>query len=287
VARGRRTRHDGGGGLCVGSRVSFRGSSEGAVVSFRGAGRDGSGRRLLAVVGRCSSAAPAAEPGAWACGRAIAHVARVLNLCASHSTCQNHKKQLCQLNRPARGNWLPRRGSKTRHIPFLTMAQDGTRIPAWRRLGLALQNETQPGAAATDSTASLNATPQGRPTAVQDSVNSPTEPAQDGNSSKLGKRKHQHVGAEDEDQAPKKSKQSHGVAAASSAPAATASDQASPRAEIQTTARRRLETPTTETRKQSRPTARRRNQRNLLPHLQSRYPQGPEQLYSPLLKSIT
>jgi hypothetical protein len=97
------------------------------------------------------------------------------------------------------------------------MAQDGSRIPAWRRLGLALQSEAQPAASATDSTASLDSTPQGRPAAVQDSVNSPVEPAQDGKSSKLGKRKHE---AEDEDQAPKKSKQSHGVAAASTVPAA-------------------------------------------------------------------
>lgn len=80
------------------------------------------------------------------------------------------------------------------HILHLTMAQNGTRIPAWRRLGLALQSEAQSGVAVTESTASHGGEDQtvATPNAVKDThIASETsiEPAENGKSSKLGKRK--------------------------------------------------------------------------------------------------
>ncbi|KAJ4991508.1 hypothetical protein SVAN01_02889 [Stagonosporopsis vannaccii] len=76
-----------------------------------------------------------------------------------------------------------------------------TRIPAWRRLGLALQNEVQSGVAVTEPTASHEGEnqPVATPDAVRD-TQEPSEPAveptQNGKSSKLGKRKHQLEAAE-------------------------------------------------------------------------------------------
>jgi hypothetical protein len=81
------------------------------------------------------------------------------------------------------------------------MAEAGSRIPAWRRLGLALKNETQSGVAAPEPSEDGNA---GHKTAPYDGQNgshdhhlSPVETAVNGKSSKLGKRKHQHEPAED------------------------------------------------------------------------------------------
>ncbi|KAF1931262.1 uncharacterized protein M421DRAFT_99139 [Didymella exigua CBS 183.55] len=77
-----------------------------------------------------------------------------------------------------------------------------TRIPAWRRLGLALQSEAQPGVAVPELTTSHGGEtpPVALPEAVKEtqapSEPSP-EPAQNGKSSKLGKRKHQHEAAEE------------------------------------------------------------------------------------------
>ena len=101
------------------------------------------------------------------------------------------------------------------HIPHLTMAQNGTRIPAWRRLGLALQSEAQSGVAVPESTASHEgeilhvATPD----AVEETqiTSEPSiQPAQNGKSSKLGKRKHQHEDIEESE--PTTSKKSRTVA---------------------------------------------------------------------------
>ncbi|KAF9697897.1 hypothetical protein EKO04_004136 [Ascochyta lentis] len=82
------------------------------------------------------------------------------------------------------------------------MAQNGTRIPAWRRLGLALQSEAQSGVAVTEPTASHGG--ENQPVATHDAVKDTqhiseplTEPAQNGKSSKLGKRKHQHEAADE------------------------------------------------------------------------------------------
>lgn len=87
------------------------------------------------------------------------------------------------------------------HFPLLIMA---ARIPAWRRLGLALQNEAQSGVAVTEPTASPGAETQ--PVATHGAANDTqkpsepaVEPAQNGKSSKLGKRKHQHEATEESD----------------------------------------------------------------------------------------
>ncbi|KAF3007618.1 hypothetical protein E8E13_008198 [Curvularia kusanoi] len=78
-----------------------------------------------------------------------------------------------------------------------------TRIPAWRRLGLALQSEAQSGVAVTELSTSQGGETQ--PVAASHAVKenqapseTSTEPAQNGKSSKLGKRKHQ---AADEEEA--------------------------------------------------------------------------------------
>lgn len=77
-----------------------------------------------------------------------------------------------------------------------------TRIPAWRRLGLALQSEAQSGVAVPEPSASHAGEDQPVATldAVEDTQKSSEltiEPAQNGKSSKLGKRKHQHEAAEE------------------------------------------------------------------------------------------
>lgn len=98
------------------------------------------------------------------------------------------------------------------HIPHLIMA---TRIPAWRRLGLALQSEAQSGVAVPEPTASHGgenhsvATPEAVKETKAPSEPS-IEPAQNGKSSKLGKRKHQHEVAEDSE--PTSTKKSRTVA---------------------------------------------------------------------------
>ncbi|KAJ8115337.1 hypothetical protein OPT61_g2988 [Boeremia exigua] len=77
-----------------------------------------------------------------------------------------------------------------------------TRIPAWRRLGLALQSEAQSGVAVTEPTASHGG--ENQPVTAPDAVKenqqrfeASTEPAQNGKSSKLGKRKHQDEATEE------------------------------------------------------------------------------------------
>ncbi|KAF3032938.1 hypothetical protein E8E11_000681 [Didymella keratinophila] len=71
-----------------------------------------------------------------------------------------------------------------------------TRIPAWRRLGLALQSEAQSGVAVPEPTTSHGGESKAvaAPEAVKESqvsVESSIEAAQNGKSSKLGKRKHE------------------------------------------------------------------------------------------------
>jgi hypothetical protein len=94
------------------------------------------------------------------------------------------------------------------------MATNGTRIPAWRRLGLALQSEAQSGVAVTEPTTSQGGENQrvAAPEAVKEIQNTSEpsiEAAQNGKSSKLGKRKHQH---EVEESAPTPLKKTRTVA---------------------------------------------------------------------------
>ncbi|USP78829.1 hypothetical protein yc1106_06103 [Curvularia clavata] len=77
------------------------------------------------------------------------------------------------------------------------MAQDAARIPAWRRLGLALKNQESAGVAVPE-----HQTPSVAPAP---SVSS-TEPEANGQPSKLGKRKHQHEPVEHQHQETKKSR---------------------------------------------------------------------------------
>ena len=90
------------------------------------------------------------------------------------------------------------------------MAQDGARVPAWKRLGLALKNQTSSGVAVPEQQTS-SADPQpstaysAHETSHEPSVPS-DEPAVNGKSSKLGKRKHQHEPADDHQQDAKKSR---------------------------------------------------------------------------------
>lgn len=107
------------------------------------------------------------------------------------------------------------------------MATNGTRIPAWRRLGLALQSEAQSGVAVTEPTTSHGGEIQHAtaPEAIKETqiVSEPsTDPAQNGKSSKLGKRKHQHEAAEES--APTPSKKSRTVAEESNSYADVALD---------------------------------------------------------------
>ncbi|KAF3041268.1 hypothetical protein E8E12_000468 [Didymella heteroderae] len=87
-----------------------------------------------------------------------------------------------------------------------------TRIPAWRRLGLALQSEAQSGVAAPELATSYGGEnkPVAAPEAVTEShgpAESSIKPAQNGKSSKLGKRKHeQEATGESEPTSTKKSR---------------------------------------------------------------------------------
>jgi hypothetical protein len=113
-----------------------------------------------------------------------------------------------------------------------------TRIPAWRRLGLALQSEAQSGVAVTEPTASDRGETQPVATShavkeVQTPSEPSIEPAQNGKSSKLGKRKHEAEEQEDEPTSTKKSRtvvdQSHAHQdTGADAPAAVQEDHAMP-----------------------------------------------------------
>jgi hypothetical protein len=86
------------------------------------------------------------------------------------------------------------------------MAEDGSRIPAWRRLGLALKNEIQSGVAAPEpsvaqSEPQRNSPYDGHNGSHQVSI----EPAVN---EKLGKRKHQHEPADEAGQTAKRGKTS-------------------------------------------------------------------------------
>lgn len=88
-----------------------------------------------------------------------------------------------------------------------------TRIPAWRRLGLALQSEAQSGVAVPGSTTSHGGEnkPVAAPEAAKQSqtpVDSSLKTAQNGKSSKLGKRKHEPA----EESEPTSTKKSRTVA---------------------------------------------------------------------------
>lgn len=92
------------------------------------------------------------------------------------------------------------------------MAAIGSRIPAWKRLGLALKNEAQSGVTAPDSTTPQSdlqhQTPYDAHNASHGDVLAPTEPTVNGKPSNLGKRKHQHDEADEDGKTTKKGKQS-------------------------------------------------------------------------------
>ncbi|KAH7093523.1 hypothetical protein FB567DRAFT_175627 [Paraphoma chrysanthemicola] len=91
------------------------------------------------------------------------------------------------------------------------MAEGESRIPAWRRLGLALKKETQSGVTAPEPSTSHADVQQIAPydarNGSHEELHSSSEPAINGKSSNLGKRKHQHDTAE-EPETQKKSKAS-------------------------------------------------------------------------------
>ncbi|KAH7082770.1 hypothetical protein BKA63DRAFT_402598 [Paraphoma chrysanthemicola] len=91
------------------------------------------------------------------------------------------------------------------------MAEGESRIPAWRRLGLALKKETQSGVTTPEPSASHTDVQQIAPydarNGSHEELHSSSEPAVNGKSSNLGKRKHQHDTAE-EPETQKKSKAS-------------------------------------------------------------------------------
>jgi len=82
------------------------------------------------------------------------------------------------------------------------MADAGPRIPAWKRLGLALKNETQSGVAAPEPIASQvdaqHQAPYDSRNGSQDDGASPIVAAVNGKPLNLGKRKHQHDAAEED-----------------------------------------------------------------------------------------
>lgn len=90
------------------------------------------------------------------------------------------------------------------------MAAQETRIPAWRRLGLALKNESQPGIAVPESSTSHSDPQSISSTDAQNArvrtLQHPVDVPVNGSPSKLGKRKHQHEPAEAHDQASKRGK---------------------------------------------------------------------------------
>ncbi|KAF1917746.1 hypothetical protein BDU57DRAFT_514163 [Ampelomyces quisqualis] len=93
------------------------------------------------------------------------------------------------------------------------MADAASRIPAWKRLGLALKNEaaqsgvTTPEINTSHSNLQHHSSSYGRDGSQTD-VHISTEPALNGKSSKLGKRKHPHDTAEENEQTAKKGKPS-------------------------------------------------------------------------------
>jgi hypothetical protein len=90
------------------------------------------------------------------------------------------------------------------------MAHAETRIPAWKRLGLALKNEAQSGVTAPEPTISYSDVQHQAPydsrNGIQDNGASSIVAAVNGKPSKLGKRKHQHDAAEDDGQTAKRGK---------------------------------------------------------------------------------
>jgi hypothetical protein len=92
------------------------------------------------------------------------------------------------------------------------MAEAASRIPAWKRLGLALKNEAQSGVAAPEPTTSQiplrHQAPYDSGNASQGHGDAPVEPAVSGSPPKLGKRKHQPDTAEQDEQTAKKGKTS-------------------------------------------------------------------------------
>jgi hypothetical protein len=89
------------------------------------------------------------------------------------------------------------------------MAEDGSRIPAWRRLGLALKNEIQSGVAAPEPSVAQSEPQRNSPydghNGSQDHHQVSIEPAVN---EKLGKRKHQHEPADEAGQTAKRGKTS-------------------------------------------------------------------------------
>lgn len=100
------------------------------------------------------------------------------------------------------------------------MSLDAPRVPAWRRLGLALRNQDPTSAAVPDANTLHSEPPpppppqpvlayENAPPAPRDTHTSPTEPATNGTSSKLGKRKHHAEPEQDDRDVAKKSKTDH------------------------------------------------------------------------------
>ena len=111
------------------------------------------------------------------------------------------------------------------------MAQNAARIPAWRRLGLALKNQDDTGVAVPDPQAP--SVPYSDQDISQHQAASATDHAADSQSLKLGKRKHQHEPVDHHHQEPKKSR----VAAPNAQPSPEAHHEvttASPRVEAPT-----------------------------------------------------
>jgi hypothetical protein len=97
------------------------------------------------------------------------------------------------------------------YSPF-AMTEAASRVPAWKRLGLALKNEAQAGVAAPESTTTQiplrHQAPYDSSNGSHHHVDAPVEPAVSGSPSKLGKRKHQLDAAEQHHQTAKKGKTS-------------------------------------------------------------------------------
>jgi hypothetical protein len=92
------------------------------------------------------------------------------------------------------------------------MTEAGARIPAWKRLGLALKNEAQSGVTVPEPTTSQSDVQHQAPydsrNGSHDHAHSSNGAAVNGEPSNLGKRKHQHDTAEDGGQTAKKGKSS-------------------------------------------------------------------------------
>jgi hypothetical protein len=92
------------------------------------------------------------------------------------------------------------------------MTEAASRVPAWKRLGLALKNEAQAGVAAPEPATTQiplrHQAPYDSSNGTHDHVDAPVEPAVSGSPSKLGKRKHQVDAAEEHHQTAKKGKTS-------------------------------------------------------------------------------